>query len=94
MIALIHNKDMEREENQIKLVYELDDDDKAHITEIFFEEIVPKLIKRYARIGNLNCVFAGEQYKNWNIQFKSRRSDFDIVEFEYDEDGCGIDLGR
>jgi len=83
---------MEREKNQINLVDELDDDDKAHITEIFFENIVPKLIKRGARIGNLNCDFAGEQYKKWSIHFKSKRSDFDIVEFEYDEDGYGMDL--
>ena len=40
----------------------------------------------------LNCEFAGEQYRNWNIRFKSVGSGFDIVEFEYDEEGCGIDL--
>ena len=83
---------MGKEKNQIKLVDELDDDDKAHITEIFFEEIVPKLIKHDARIGNLNCEFAGDQYTNWNIQFQSKGSNFDIVEFEYDEEGNGIDL--
>ena len=31
-------------------------------------------------------------YKDWSIQFKSAGSDFDIVEFEYDENGEGIDL--
>ena len=45
-----------------------------------------------ARMGNLNCEFAGERFKNWNIQFKSIGSDFEIVEFEYDEEGDGIDL--
>ena len=78
--------------NLIKLVYELDDYDKAHIAQVFFEVIVPKLIKHDARIGNINCDFAGEQYKNWNINFKSKGSDFDIVEFEYDEEACGLDL--
>jgi hypothetical protein len=83
---------MGKEKNQIKLVDELDDEDMVHIREIFYEEIVPKLIKRDARLGNLSCEFAGEKYKNWMIQFQSKGSDFDIVEFEYDEDGESIDL--
>ena len=83
---------MEMQKNQIKLADELDDVDKAYITEIFFEDMVPKLIKRDARIGNLSCEFAGEQYKNWNIRFRSRGQDFDIIEFEYDEEGNLIDL--
>ena len=83
---------MGKEKNHIKLVDELDDEDMVHIREIFYEEIVPKLIKCDARLGNLSCEFAGEQYKNWILQFQSKGSDFDIVEFEYDEDGESIDL--
>ena len=45
------------------LQHELDDDDKAFITEIFFEEVVAKLKRMDARIGTLNCDFAGDQYK-------------------------------
>ena len=71
---------------------ELSDEDRVHIREVFYDEIVPKLKNSHARLGNLNCDFAGEQYKYWNIQFKSAGSDFDIVEFEYDEEGCGLDL--
>ena len=83
---------MKKEEDHFKLVDELDDDDKAYIRDVFFEHIVPKLIKCDARLGNLSCEFAGEKYKNWMIQFQSKRSGFDIVEFEYDEDGESIDL--
>ena len=45
-----------------------------------------------ARIGTLNCEFAGEQYSNWNILFKSMGSDFEIVDFEYDEESYGFSL--
>ena len=83
---------MGKEKNQTQLVDELDDDDKAHISDVFFEQMVPKLIKCDARLGNLSCEFAGEKYKNWMIQFQSKGSNFDIVEFEYDEDGESIDL--
>jgi hypothetical protein len=83
---------MEKQKNQIELADELDDVDKAYITEIFFEDIVPKLIMRDARIGNLSCEFAGEKYRNWSIQFRSKGQDFDIVEFEYDEEGNALDL--
>jgi hypothetical protein len=71
---------------------ELTDDDIEHIREVFFEMIVPKLKNSHARLGTLNCEFAGEQYKCWNILFKSVGSDFDIVDFEYDEEGSGLDL--
>ena len=76
------------------LQHELDDDDKAFITEIFFEEIVKKLKRMDARIGTLNCDFAGDQYKNWNIQFKSKGQGFEIVDFEYDEDSYGFSLDQ
>ena len=72
------------------LQHELDDEDKAFITEIFFEEIVAKLKRVDARIGTLNCDFAGNQYKNWNITFKSKGPGFEIVDFEYDEDSYGF----
>ena len=65
---------------------------KDLITDIFDDVIVPKLRKLNARIGNLNCGFAGEEYKNWNLNFRSVGSDFVIVEFEYDEDCDGINL--
>jgi len=83
---------MKKGEDQIKLVYELDEEDMAHIREIFYEDMVPKLIKYDARLGNLSCEFAGEQYKNWILQFESVRSNFEIVEFEYDEEGDVLDL--
>ena len=83
---------MVKEEVQIEPVYELDDDDKTEIIEIFFERVVPKLIKLNARLGNLCCDFAGEKYKYWMIRFRSNGPAFDIVEFEYDEDGAGIGL--
>ncbi len=74
------------------LVHELDDDDREFITCRFFEEVAPKLRRLDARIGTLNCEFAGKQYRNWNIQFRSAGSGFDIVEITYDEDGAGMDL--
>jgi len=83
---------MKKKENHFNLVDDLDDEDKAHITEAFFEHMVPKLIRCDARLGNLSCEFAGEKYKNWMIRFQSRGADFDIVEFEYDEDAESIDL--
>ena len=76
----------------MEIIKELSDEDRDHIREVFHEEIVPKLQKSHARLGMLNCDFAGEQYKHWNIQFKSVGSDFDIVNFEYDQEGCGLDL--
>ena len=78
--------------NRVEIIKELSDEDRDHIREVFHEEIVPKLQKSHARLGMLNCDFAGEQYKHWNIQFKSVGSDFDIVNFEYDQEGCGLDL--
>jgi hypothetical protein len=71
---------------------ELDDDDRMYIMDLFHQEIVPKLKKLNARLGTLNCEFAGDKYKKWNIEFRSIGSDFDIVKFEYDEEGVGVDL--
>jgi hypothetical protein len=77
---------------RVEIIKELSDEDRELIGEVFHEEIVPKLKKSHARLGMLNCDFAGEQYKYWNIQFKSVGSRYDIVEFEYDEEGCALDL--
>ena len=71
---------------------ELDEADVARISEVFFEETIPKLQRLHARIGVLNCDFAGEKYKNWNLHFRSVGDSFEIVEFEYDEEGSGLDL--
>jgi len=71
---------------------ELDDDDKVHIAEVFDVDVVPRLMIMHARNGNINCEFAGEQYKNWVIEFRSSRSGFEIVEFEYDEDSRSFEL--
>jgi hypothetical protein len=77
-------------ETHLKLV--LTDEDKAHIRGMFQEEIVPRLVKLHARRGNICCDFAGPEYRKWIIRFTSRGEDFDIVDFDYDEDGVGIDL--
>jgi hypothetical protein len=83
---------MSREENPTKTVQQLTEDDQSHIRTVFHDEVVPKLMKLDARLGTLSCAFAGEQFKNWMIQFKSMGDDFEIVDFEYEEDGTGIDL--
>jgi hypothetical protein len=70
----------------------LTDEEKSEIQQLFSEEIVPKLRKLDARLGTINCEFAGPQYASWMIQFRSRGDDFEIVDFEYDEAGAGIDL--
>ena len=83
---------MNGKENRIHPKDELDDDDKSHITEIFHEDVAPRLMRMAARIGNINCEFAGEQYKNWVIEFRSTRIGFEIVDFEYDEDSRSFNL--
>ena len=79
-------------ENKIHPKDVLDENDRLLITEIFYDDIEPRLIKMQARIGTLNCEFAGEQYKNWVMEFRSNRSGFEIVGFEYDENSRGFDL--
>ena len=81
---------MTNKEKQDVIFWELNEAEKIHITEIFLEKIAPKLHKLDARIGVLNCDFAGERYKKWNARFRSVREDFQIVEFEYDEEGSGF----
>ena len=70
----------------------LSDEDKGYIMDMFHEQIVPKLVRLHARNGVVGCEFAGHPYKHWQIRFRSRGNDFDIVDFEYDEQGCGLDL--
>ena len=70
----------------------LDEDEKVFLTEMFQEKICPKLVRLGARLGTINCGFAGEKYGKWNIIFKSIGSDFMISEFEYDEEGTDMDL--
>lgn len=84
--------DREQDSAQRPLARELDEEDKAHISEVFYEEIVPKLKAHHARIGAVGCEFAGQRYENWLVHFKETGSDFEIEGFEYDEDACGLDL--
>lgn len=71
---------------------QLGEEDEAHIRDLFHREIAPKLVRLQARNGVLGCDFAGPRFSHWQIHFRSRGGSFDIVEFEYDEEGCGIDL--
>ncbi len=77
-------------EEQVKT--ELDDEDKIYIGELFEKEIVPKLRRLDARTGIVNCSFAGEKYRHWNIVFRSQKSGYDIIDFEYDENARSINL--
>ncbi|MCG6881256.1 MAG: hypothetical protein LJE96_19195 [Deltaproteobacteria bacterium] len=70
----------------------LDDDDRSHIIEIFQGEIADRLMRMDARVGNISCEFAGPQYRNWVVQFKSSRWGLEIVDFEYDENTRSFDL--
>lgn len=70
----------------------LTDEDKERIRAAFHQEVVPKLARLNARLGTLCCEFAGEEYVHWTLRFRSAGSDFEIVDFEYDEAAAGIDL--
>ena len=83
---------MRNEKDLANRIQELSDEDQEHIRTVFHEEVVPKLVKLDARLGSLSCEFAGAQFRNWTIQFKSVGDGFDIVDFDYDEEGAGIDL--
>jgi hypothetical protein len=83
-------KSRQEPETPLKLV--LTDEDEDHLRRMFHQEIVPRLVKLHARVGNICCEFAGPEYRNWIIRFTSRGKDFEIVGFEYDEDCVGIDL--
>ena len=71
---------------------ELDEDDKFHITDVFHAKIAARLLRMDARIGNICCEFAGPQYRNWILEFKSSRWGLEIVDFDYDEDARSFDL--
>jgi len=71
---------------------ELEDDDKAHITELFEEDISVRLMQMDARSGNISCEFAGSRYRNWVLQFRSSRWGLEIVDFEYDEETRSFNL--
>lgn len=71
---------------------DLDEDEKIFLNDLFEEEIVPRLTRLGARLGTINCSFAGEKYHKWNIRFKSVGSDFMITDFEFDENSTSIDL--
>ena len=81
-------------ENIEELKIDIDENDKAIIAEVFAEKMIPKLRFLNARIGTLNCEFAGKQYGNWIVHFRSSRDDFRIVEYEFDPDTSGLDLSR
>jgi hypothetical protein len=67
-------------------------DERMHIMDRFHQEIVPKLEKLHARLGTVNCDFAGEQFEKWSIRFRSSGSGFQVEDLEYDEDACGLEL--
>ena len=83
---------MKNNKSENDLQYELDDDDKFRITVMFHESVISKLLKLHARLGTINCDFAGDQYKNWNLHFKSVGSEFAIVDFEYDDESSSFSL--
>jgi len=77
---------------RIESKHELDNEDKFHIMHLFHTYASPRLTNLDARIGMLNCDFAGEQYRHWNLRFRSRGESFEIVDFEYDEESHGFSL--
>ena len=77
---------------QDDVLCELEDEDMNFISDLFFRDVVPKLRRLEARIGTVNCEFAGKRYGKWNIRFRSSGPDFDIVDYEYDEEASGLDL--
>ena len=83
---------MDGKENSIHPKDVLGEDDRMHITEVFYDTVETRLMKMQARIGTINCAFAGENYKNWVIEFRSIRSGFEIVGFEYDENSRSFNL--
>jgi hypothetical protein len=83
---------MDNDRKPSTLEPELADEEKEAIREAFSKHVVPKLARLHARNGVISCAFASPEYKNWQIHFRSVGSDFDIVEFEYDEEGDGMDL--
>jgi hypothetical protein len=72
---------------------ELTEEDKAVIIEKFEKEIASNpMMKMLGRTGVLNCIFAGEKYKDWNIIFRSKGDGFEIIDFEYDPESREVKL--
>jgi hypothetical protein len=84
---------MKSQEQDMNPTHELDEEDKDHIRAVFDDEVVPKLARLNARLGNLSCAFAGKDFEHWTIEFRSIGNDFEIVSFEYDEEADSLDLG-
>ncbi len=71
---------------------QLTQEDLEEIHEAFYQSVVPKLQRLGARLGNIDCSFAGPQYKNWVATFVSQGDDFQITAVEYDPDANTLDL--
>ncbi len=72
---------------------ELTEEDKAIIIDKFEKEIASKtMMKMVGRIGILNCTFAGEEYKDWNIIFRAKGDGFEVIDFEYDPESREVKL--
>jgi hypothetical protein len=83
---------MKSQEEHTDPTPELDEEAQEHIRAVFDDEVVPKLVRHNARLGTLSCGFAGEEYKNWTIEFRSDGNSFEIVSFEYDQEADVLDL--
>lgn len=83
---------MSKSDETTALKSELDEDDLAVIRDVFEEKITPKLRRHHARMGTLSCEFAGRVYAGWMLRFRSTGNDFEIIDYEYDQDGDGLDL--
>ena len=70
----------------------LDEEDLAQIYGAFQEKVIPKLQNLGARLGNIDCSFAGEKYKDWIATFQSQGNGFQIIEIEHDPEADIIDL--
>lgn len=68
------------------------EEDRIRITEIFQEDIAPRLLRMDARVGSICCEFAGSEFRNWVLQFNSSRFGLEVVDFFYDEDARTFDL--
>lgn len=83
---------MPKVRNRASAGKEISEDDKFQIRAAFSEIVVPRLRRLDARTGALNCEFAGSEFKNWIVHFRSSGADFVITEFEYDETSVHVEL--
>ena len=77
-------------EHQSLTPAQLSGHEEMYLREAFIKEMVPKLKAYHARTGTISCGFAGEQYENWMIFFRSAHDDYDIVKFEYYKAGSNM----